>query len=419
MANSQTKTPIRESFFSLFLPAGASGLSNGMIAPVLPALAKSFEVSIGAASLVFILQMAGSAIGTLPTGYLIDKIGRRKVVLIGPIIAATSAFMIFFADSFNELLVYRFIGGWGQQMWALSRLTVIADAKGNQRGRQVASMFGAQRVGTLIGPAAGGFIALAWGLQLPFAVQGMVILAGMLPSYFVIHDAVKRRPEATGAANRTGLTWRSYLVKPVPAVFSAQFLVNVARGGVENGGVLFIYGAYAYNAGPAELGVLSSIMAGLSIPIALTAGVVMDKRGRKAAIIPGTLALAGSLLFLASTSFATMPFAAFVGGFVAVQLAVSMMLGSWQTLAADISPTEGRGTFLGMSRLVSHSGRLSSPGSFAILSELSGFGVAFVFLTGAALASTMVIGFLVKETLVKDDVSLEAKPPSDQSSVSR
>jgi MFS family permease len=71
----------------------------------------------------------------MPTGFLLDKIGRRKLLLAGPIISALASFAIFFADSFPELLVYRFISGWGQQMWMLSRLTVIADTGGAyQRG---------------------------------------------------------------------------------------------------------------------------------------------------------------------------------------------------------------------------------------------------------------------------------------------
>jgi MFS family permease len=389
----------RDIFLSLYLPAGASGLSMGITAPVLPVLAKSFDVSVGVATLVFVVHMAGSASGTLPTGFLIDRIGRRKVLLAGPLITAAAAFLVATADSFPELLVYRFIGGWGQQMWALSRLTLIADTGGAYtRGRQVTSMFGAQRVGALIGPAAGGFMAVAWGLEWPFIVQGAVLLLGMLPSFFVVQETAPNR-KGLGTGGSEGLDWRALLKSPYPGVFSAQFLVNVARGGVENGGVLFLYGVYAYNAGPDSLGLLSSILAGASIPIALVSGMVMDTKGRKYTVVPGTLALAGSLAFMGATSFADMPFAAFIGAFVALHISVSLMLGSWQTMATDIAPVEGRGTFLGLSRTVSHSGRLSSPTSFGLFSEIAGFGVAFLFLGAASLATAIVIAFFVPETL--------------------
>jgi len=395
----------RDVMLSLYIPAAAAGISTGMTAPVLPILAKSFDVSIGIASLVFIVHMAGSAVGTIPTGLLIDRIGRRKVLLIGPIITAIAAIMIATADSFGEILVYRFIGGWGQQMWALSRLTLIADTAGASRGRQVTSMLSAQRVGTLIGPALGGGVAAAWGLQLPFVIQGVVLLVGMLPSYFVVKEIDSIKNAKAKGEFSPKLSWRSFLVSPIPAVFSAQFLVNVARGGVENGGVLFLYAAYAYGdeASVVVLGVLSSIMAGVSIPIALASGVVMDKRGRRFTLIPGTISLTLALLLMAATSYANLSFIWFIAGFAANHVAVSVMLGSWQTIGTDVAPKEGRGTFFGTSRLISHTGRLSSPGSFAVLSEVGSYGIAFTFLATASLAASGIIMFFVKETLHLQD----------------
>jgi hypothetical protein len=59
----------------------------------------------------------------------------------------------------------------------------------------------------------------------------------------------------------------------------------------------------------------------------------------------------------------------------------------------------GRGTFFGVSRLVSHTGRLSSPGSFALLSEFATFGAAFTFLAMASIASGGLVFFFIKETL--------------------
>ena len=389
---------MRDTFLSLWLPAGASGLANGMIAPVLPALAKSFDVSVGVASLVFVLHMAGSAVGTLPTGFMIDRFGRRKVLIIGPLITAGAAVAIVFAGTFTEILLYRFIGGWGQQMWALSRLTVIADSDGSSRGKQVASMFGAQRVGTLLGPAIGGLAAEAWGLDVPFAIMAFALLVGVLPSALIIKD--QRKPDRNkGGTPELRLTWRSFMVEPIPAFFSAQFLVNMARGGVENGGVLFLYGAYAYNTGPATLGLLSSVMAGISIPIALAAGFVMDTRGRKYAIIPGTASLAVALLLMATTAFASLPFTAFIAGFVLTHVAVSLMLGSWQTLSTDIAPPYGRGAFFGTSRLIAHSGRLSSPSAFGLFAETIGYGAGFAFLACGAVAGGAIVLFFVKETL--------------------
>lgn len=398
-------SPRRNLILSLHLPAAALGLGTGITMPVLPLLARSFDVSVGLAALVFIVQMLGAAAGTLPTGYAIDRFGRRKVLLAGPIITAAAAFLIAGAGSFPELLVYRFIGGIGQQMWMLSRLTVIADTgRSTQRGRQITGMFGAQRVGSLTGPLIGGFAALAWGFQVPFIMQGAVTLLAVVPTLFIMRDAIPDRPPpplpVDGETPSFG--WRTFLVRPIPAVFAAQFLVNVGRGGIEGGGILFLFGVYAYDATAATLGVLSSVMAAAGIPVMLASGFVMDRFGRKFTVVPGSLLLAAGLVFTAATAFFGWPFVAFVVSFAALHLAGSSMAGSMQTIGTDIAPPHARGRFFGVSRLVAQSGRIGSPASFALLAELVSFGAAFAFLSVTALAGGVIIAFLVAETLRKD-----------------
>ena len=392
-------------FLSLHLPAVALGLGTGITQPVLPVLAESFEVGIGLAATVFIAQMVGGAVGTLPTGHAIDRIGRRKIMLAGPVIVAIASFLTATAGSIPELLVYRFVAGWGQQMWMLARLTVIADTgRADQRGKQITGMFSSQRVGMLAGPAIGGFTAAAWGLGVPFVIHGVFALLAVIPSFFIVSEtrALALTPQSApgdGPSPMEPFDWRSLLAYPFPMVFLGQFMANLARGGIEGGGVLFLYAVYAYGASTATLGVLSSVMAAVGIPIALFAGWVMDRFGRKWTIVPGSTLLSMGLLFMAATSFWSLSFTMFLTAFVTLHLTVNLMIGSMQTLGTDIAPPQARGRFFGVSRLVAQSGRISSPGSFAIFSEFVGFGAAFVFMAGSAAVAAITIGRFVKETL--------------------
>ena len=392
-------------FLSLHLPAVAIGLGTGMASPVLPVLAKSFDVSVGIASLVFVATMAGGLAASLPAGYAIDRFGRRTVLLAGPVIAAGAAFLVATSGSFTELIVYRFIGGWGQQMWTVSRLTVIADTGSDRsRGRQITSMFGIQRVGMLAGPAVGGLTAAAFGLWVPFVMQGTVTLLAVIPSFFVVRETAPARPGGRGpeaAAGQQEYSWRSLLRPPIPALFSAQYLATMARGASLGGGVLFLFAAYAYDSGPAELGILSSSMAVVGIPITLTAGYLMDRFGRMVTIVPGQALMGAGMVFLAITAVAPLPFSAFVIGFVWVHLVNSMLSGSMQVLGSDIAPAHARGRFFGAGRMVSQAGFMSAPLSFAVLTGVSGFAAAFFFLAGAGGISALLLAFVVRETLSK------------------
>src|SRR5690349_21039254 len=107
----------KETIFSLYIPAIILSLGTGIAAPVLPEYAKSFNVSFAAASLILIVQPWGGFVSTFPTGLMIDKYGRRPVILIGPILTAISAFATALAPTFALLLVCRFLNGVAAQMW--------------------------------------------------------------------------------------------------------------------------------------------------------------------------------------------------------------------------------------------------------------------------------------------------------------
>ena len=116
-----------QQILSLYVPSMLLSLGMSLVAPVIPGLAKSFDVGVTTASLVFVSYNAGQLASTFPTGYLIDKIGRRPVLLSGPIVTAAASFMTPFSHSIWELLFWRFVAGVALQIWQQARLAVIAD----------------------------------------------------------------------------------------------------------------------------------------------------------------------------------------------------------------------------------------------------------------------------------------------------
>src|SRR5713226_5363581 len=157
-------------FLSIYLPALVLALGAGIALPAIPALAKSFHVSFALASGVVISFVVGNVAGSIPTGWMIDRYGRRRIMLIGPLLTSAMAFLVITANTFPLLLLYRFIDGWAAQMWLQGRITRISSgAQASQRGRLVSWMYGMDSVGRLSGPLVGGFIAASFGLRAPFA----------------------------------------------------------------------------------------------------------------------------------------------------------------------------------------------------------------------------------------------------------
>src|SRR5919202_3744309 len=107
----------RQLILSLYLPAAVLALGQSMVAPVIPNLARSYGVNVAQASLVFVAVSLGAFAATFPAGYLMDRIGRRPVLLSGPVLEAVGSIMTPFAHSFPELLFWRFLIGVAGPLW--------------------------------------------------------------------------------------------------------------------------------------------------------------------------------------------------------------------------------------------------------------------------------------------------------------
>ena len=393
---------------SLLLPAMLLGIGRGFTIPVLPALALEFRVGVAEAGLMIIAPMVGALVVTLPTGYLIDRVGRRKLLIVAPALTSLSAFLVLRAASYPELLAYLSLGGVSQQMWQMSRLAAIADSSAqNRRGRQITGMASAGRAGTLVGPLLGGIIGEVFGVRVPFAIYGVAAGLAVLPMYFIMPETsptvlARRRGERTD--DGPVASWSTLLTFRVYVLFVVQFFANVGRGGaIGHGGPFLIFAAYTYGTGPAALGVISTAVAVVGIPIMLASGQVMDRFGRKRQIVPASTAIGTGLAFLAFTAAAGLSFPYFVAALVWINLGVSAMAGSMQTLGTDVAPPNARGKFFGVIRLIAGAGSLANPTVFsastALVAGSAGFATAFGVMAGSALFTAFLVGTLVRETL--------------------
>lgn len=407
-------------FFTLIVPAMLLGMGRGFTMPVIPIIAdEEFAVGAAAATLAFVAQLAGGVLSTFPTGYIIDRFGRRVTLIGAPLIAALSGFLVFFfATSYAEFLVYMTLAGVAQQMWQMSRLAAIADSvQSGQRGRFITSMAGTQRIGNLAGPLLGGLLGAYVDLRAPFLVFAVMSALAAVPSYYLIKET-----SPTVLARRSGkkfedidTSWKTLMTPAVVVLFAAQYCANIARGGTQGqGGPYFVFLRYTYGVGSEVLGGVTFISGLIGIPIMLLSGQIMDRFGRKRQIVPAAIALGIGVLAMGTTALLQWPIAAFIGAYIWIQLAVSMMAGTMQTLGSDIAPATARGKFFGANRFVAESGSMTNPLSFTLTAWLiagaGGFAAAFYMWAGAAFVCAALVGRLIQETLHREPAPEKASP---------
>jgi MFS family permease len=374
-------------------------------APALPLYAKSFNVDFGTASMVLVANQFGGTVSTMPTGYLIDRFGGRKMVLLGPILTGFASLLMAFAHSYPELLIYRFIEGWAMQMWTLGRLEIITATGGSRRGTQITGMFGMDSAGRLMGPALGGFVAAVFGLRAPFLLYGVIALAAIIPSFILVPEteygkakAAEAAPRAAGERGRPWALYASLLTVPVLMLLSGQFLASMTRGSLF-GGTLDLYAVYAYGIGPETVGLLAALGGAIGLPLTFMSGRIMDRYGRRTTIVPGFCLLAVALAVMAVSAFAHWGFASYVGAFVFARVSLSAVSGSMQVVGSDVAPPHARGAFFGLWGLTRNIGGFLSPAVFAVVAQGWGFGASFVLLGIMSLGTAAIMGTQIKEAV--------------------
>jgi MFS family permease len=388
----QSKALTWDAFFSTYLPALVLALGTGVALPAVPTLAKSFHVSFSLASGVVTAFVLGNLAGTVPSGWFIDRFGRRSVLLASPLLTAVMAFLTALVHSFTLLLALRFFDGVAAQMWLMARLAAISHGAGaGQRGRQVSWMFGMNNTGKLAGPLLGGFIAADLGVRAPFVLYGALALAALVPAFFFARDTPRAADvrKKAGAAPQKKPSLKE-IVLPRLVYFGVALFAGLTRGPIQ-ADLLHLYAAFAYHLGPTQIGYLSTSAAALSLPIGFLSGWMMDRYGRKRTMVPGFIGVTLAMAALAASAFAHFSLLWYVVLFLIGATAQALTGGSIQTVGADVAPEHGRGMFLGLWRFTGQGGATLSPILFALLADQLNYGSSFLFTA----ASAAVVAFLL------------------------
>ncbi|MCY4581541.1 MAG: MFS transporter [Chloroflexi bacterium] len=353
----------------------------------------AFELSnsIFLVTLIFAALGASRIFSAPLTGFLADRVGRKPLAVIGAGLRGGASFGVLYIDSYAAFFVLELIGNTGVAMWQTTSQVVIADmSTPENRGRAVAMRNSSMRLGQLIGPVLGGFIAVTWGLPQVFVVNGVSKFLVMFITLYLIGETRPTR-ERRPAAERTSL--RADLL---PIVLSRAFLAlgltTIAAALIGQSMVQAMFPiAGKVDAGliESEIGLLITVAGIVTLLCSFPNGVLVDRLGRKMSLVPGLLIAAGAAVVLSMMD----GFSIALLGMAVLGMAIAMTMGSTQAFAMDLAPDDKRGAFLGLWASFQSFGSAVGPLAAGAIAEFWGFGTAFIavagFLVFCALAMAM------------------------------
>lgn len=390
--------------FPLYVPAFLTALAMGIAGPTLPLFLRELDAPYAAVGIVLAGRPFGMLLTDIPGSMVLRAFGQRRTMLFGLAASLVAYLAMARATAVWETLLYQTIIGIGFALFAVSRHAYIAaNISVHTRGRAVALYGGVNRIGVFAGPAIGGFVAAAYNLRVPFLLMGLVTGLALLTIWKWVPSDKPMPLHADAQLNdylrQLATTFRAeYYVLGTAGL--GQLMAQAVRA--TRRAVIPLYASDVLGLDVASVGLLDSIGSAIDMTMFYPTGIIMDKYGRKFAIVPS--------FFLQGLGIALIPFTASFASLATVAgligLGNGLSSGTMMTLGADLAPQEGRSEFLGLWRLIGDAGFVVGPLLVGVVAGWFALPTAALVMSSTGFFASGIFARFVPETLKKQKTAV-------------
>ena len=380
------------------------GAMVGLERSILPAIAEQeFHLAARAAILSFIVVFGVVKAATnYFAGSLSDRIGRKRVLVGGWLVAAPVPFILRWAGSWNAILAANVLLGASQGLtWSTTVIMKIDLVGPNRRGLAMGLNEFAGYLAVAGSALATGYVAARYGLRPePFYLGVGFVAVGLLLSVFAIretrghadHEAAvvtassAARPSAREIFVRTSFTDRNL------SSVSQAGLVNNLNDGMAWGLFPLFYATAGLSLEKiAALAALYPAVWGLG---QLFTGALSDRLGRKWLIASGMWVQAAGIALV--VLWRQMP--GFAAGSVLLGVGTAMVYPTLLATIGDVVHPQWRASSVGVYRLWRDLGYAAGAVLSGVTADLLGLPFAIGLIAALTFASGLVVAFRLAET---------------------
>lgn len=262
-----------------------------MLVPVLPLYVASGLGNEATAGLAVGILTFTAVLARPLLGWAIDRYGRKVIFLASAALFGATGLLYPLAASLGALLAVRVLQGVGWSGVPPSTSTMAADLiPPARRGEGIAYVSTSQSVAMAVGPAAGLFIANAFGYTAAFVASAALVLPAFALALF-IRDRYVPPEEKRGLGPRDLVEASSVAPSAITALLTFVF-----------GGLTTFVPLDALDRDPGDPSVFFVTFSVALIVVRPISGGVSDRRARRGALLfPGVGLVAASLFVLALT----------------------------------------------------------------------------------------------------------------------
>jgi MFS family permease len=390
------------------------GMTIGVERTVLPPLAhQAFGVTSLELTVSFVTAFgAVKALLNLVGGHWSDRLGRRRLMLVGWLFGIPYPLLIAFAPSWGWVVVANLFLGVNQGLTWSTSVTAKLDLVGPaRRGLAIGIDEAAGYFGTAIAGYAAGLIATSVGLRpAPYWLAlGAVVLGGLLALWPVRESLPWARFEAAQqAAAGGGMGSSTTPAAPPPSLrrllayvsWRDRSLAAACQAGMINKFAdalaigIFPLWLVAHHASLATVGLVGGVYTGVWGLLQIPSGQIADRVGRKWLIASGLVAEGVAVgWFVSGDGLAT-----WIGAGALMGVATAGLYANLITVVGDVANPRWRGGALGVYRLWRDGGYAIGPLLTAAVGTVFGLAASFWFVAILLVASGLAVALLMRET---------------------
>jgi fucose permease len=174
-------------------------MTTDAVGSIIPTLIEEFGLSLSAASAFHYVPMVAIAAGGLGLGFLADRQGRKRTIVLGLVLYGVGSLLFAFGNSFGFFVTLLGISGIGVSVFKVGALALIGDVTHSTREHTsfMNTVEGFFAVGAIIGPAlVATLLAAGISWKYLYLIAAGICALLMLGALFAQYPATQRSSDA-------------------------------------------------------------------------------------------------------------------------------------------------------------------------------------------------------------------------------
>ncbi len=208
--------------FILTLMSMAGLVGSDVYLPTLPEIGRILNQDSHAMQLTLGIYLLGLSVGQLLFGPLIDRFGRKNLLIFGMFVYLIASLLCAFSHTYLQMLIARFIQAIGACSGLIIGRAIVGDLfEAKEAGKIFSTIFPFVGMSPAISPVIGDFIGYYFGWQATFVLVGLfAAIIALLAIYYL--------PETLERKNRQPLHFLKVISAYPKLLFNKKFIAYVS-----------------------------------------------------------------------------------------------------------------------------------------------------------------------------------------------